>query len=181
MPRLILLFIGLFSATLLAFRSHHIKAEENTTIQWISIEEAYAKIQKEPRKVLIDVYTDWCGWCKVMDRETFKNKAVVEYINKKFYAVKFNAEQKAPISLGAQKFISEGQTHQLALVLTNNQPSYPTTVFLDDTFQMIQPLPGFMKPKEFHEVVTFFGENYHKKEAFETYKTKTYPVIFGGK
>jgi thioredoxin-related protein len=147
-------------------------------IQWISIEEAYIKNQKEPRKVLIDVYTDWCGWCKVMDRETFKNKAVADYINKKFYAVKLDAEQTASITLGGKKFESRGRTHDLALALTNNQPSYPTTVFLDDQFQMIQPLPGYMKPKEFHEVITFFGENYHKKEAFEVYQAKTYPSLY---
>ena len=147
-------------------------------IQWLTIEQAYAKLQKEPRKILIDVYTDWCGWCKVMDRETFKNKAVVDYINKTYYAVKLNAEQKETITLGDKKFISQGRTHELALALTNNQPSYPTTVFLDDQFQMIQPLPGYMKAKEFHEVITFIGDNYHKKEAFETYKVKTYPGLY---
>ncbi|WP_138479826.1 thioredoxin family protein [Dyadobacter bucti] len=156
------------------------KAEE--AIQWLTIEEAYAKIQKEPRKVLIDVYTDWCGWCKVMDRETFRNKSVATYVNEKFYAVKLNAEQKEAIKLGDQKFefLSEGGRgiHQLALALTNNQPSFPTTVFLDDKFQMIQPLPGYMKAKEFHQVITFFGEDYHKKEAFEIYKSKTYDALY---
>jgi thioredoxin-related protein len=154
-------------------------------IQWMTIEEAYAKIQQEPRKVLIDVYTDWCGWCKVMDRETFKNKAVVDYVNRKYYAVKLNAEQKKAITLGDKKFefLSDGGrgVHQLALALTNNQPSYPTTVFLDDKFNMIQPLPGYMKAKEFHQVITFIGENYHKKEAFDSYKSKTYNTLFAGK
>jgi len=154
-------------------------------IQWLTVEQAYAKTQKEPRKVLIDVYTDWCGWCKVMDKETFKNKAVVDYVNKKFYAVKLDAEQKEAITLGGKKFefLAQGGKgiHQLALALTNNQPSFPTTVFLDDKFQMIQPLPGYMKAKEFHEVITFFGDNYHKKEAFETYKAKTYRELYPGK
>ena len=151
-------------------------------IQWLTIEEAYAKMQQEPRKVLIDVYTDWCGWCKVMDRETFKNKAVVAYVNRKYYAVKLDAEQKKAITLGDKKFvyIEEGGrgVHQLALALTNNQLSYPTTVFLDDQFNVIQPLPGYMKAKEFHEVITFFGEDYHKKEAFDTYKSNTYKSMF---
>ncbi|MDQ6477737.1 DUF255 domain-containing protein [Dyadobacter sp. LHD-138] len=158
------------------------KGEE---IQWLTIEQAYAKIQQEPRKVLIDIYTDWCGWCKVMDRETYKNPEVISYINKKFYAVKLNAEQTEAITIGNQKFefLKQGQkgVHQIALALTNNQPSYPTTVFLDDKFQMIQPLPGYMKSKEFHEVITYFGENYNKKESFEDYKAKTYKTIYTGK
>lgn len=151
-------------------------------IQWLTIEEAYAKIQKEPRKVLIDVYTDWCGWCKVMDRETFKDKAVADYINKKYYAVKLDAEQKASIKLGDKefKYLSQGGRgiNEIALALTNNQPSYPTTVFLDDHFNMIQPLPGYLKAKEFHQIITFFGEDYHKKQDFESYKAKTYNSLY---
>ncbi|TLV00216.1 thioredoxin family protein [Dyadobacter luticola] len=154
-------------------------------IQWMSIEEAYAKIQKEPRKVLIDLYTDWCGWCKVMDRETFKDKAVIDYVNKKYYAVKLDAEQKEAIKLGNQnfKYLAQGGRgiNEIALALTNNQPSYPTTVFLDDQFNMIQPLPGYLKAKEFHQIITFIGEDYHKKEAFETYKAKTYTERFPAK
>lgn len=168
-------FVILLALT--GFKSDSAKIAQGE-IQWLTIEQAYAKMQTAPRKVLIDVYTDWCGWCKVMDRETFKNKAVVDYINKKYYAVKLDAEQKGTITLGGKKFTSQGRTHELALALTNNQPSYPTTVFLDDKFQMIQPLPGYMKAREFHEVITFIGDNYHKKEAFETYKAKTYPGLY---
>lgn len=154
-------------------------------IQWLTIEEAYAKIQKEPRKILIDVYTDWCGWCKVMDRETFKDKAVTEYINKKYYAVKLDAEQKGTIRLGDKqfKYLEQGGRgiNEIALALTNNQPSYPTTVFLDDHFNMIQPLPGYLKAKEFHQIITFFGEDYHKKQDFESYKAKTYGSLYPAK
>lgn len=176
----IIFFLILFIA-LTGFRTDSV-IKKSEGIQWITIEEAYAKMQKEPRKVLVDVYTDWCGWCKVMDRETYKNADVIDYINKKYYAVKLNAEQRESITLGNQKFefIAEGQKgiHQMALALTNNQPSFPTTVFLDDKFQMIQPLPGYMKAKEFHEVITFFGDNYNKKESFEDYKAKTYKQLY---
>lgn len=151
-------------------------------IQWLTIEEAFVKIQKEPRKVMIDLYTDWCGWCKVMDRETFKNKAVVDYVNKKYYAVKLDAEQKEAITLGDKKFkyLAQGGRgiNEIALALTNNQPSYPTTVFLDDKFNMIQPLPGYLKAKEFHQIITFIGGDHHKKEDFEAYKSKTYSALY---
>lgn len=162
-----------------------VEAKPAEGIQWLTIEEAFAKIQKEPRKVLIDVYTDWCGWCKVMDRETFKDKAVTDYINKKYYAVKLDAEQKGTIKLGDKefKYLAEGGRgiNEIALALTNNQPSYPTTVFLDDKFNMIQPLPGYLKAKEFHQIITFFGEDYHKKQDFESYKAKTYGTLYPAK
>ncbi|GLU50837.1 thioredoxin family protein [Dyadobacter frigoris] len=183
-PAYIFTSVLILFIALTGFRTDSVTKKEEE-IQWITMEEAYAKIQKEPRKVLVDVYTDWCGWCKVMDRETYKNDEVIDYINKKYYAVKLNAEQREAITLGSQKFefIAEGQKgiHQMALALTNNQPSFPTTVFLDEKFQMIQPLPGYMKAKEFHEVITFFGDNYNKKESFEDYKAKTYKKIYTSK
>ncbi|GAB2765659.1 hypothetical protein GCM10027275_03860 [Rhabdobacter roseus] len=151
-------------------------------IEWLTMEQAYALHQHEPRKWLIDIYTDWCGWCKVMDRETYTDARVVEYVGQKYYAVKFNAEQRDAVQVGEQRFEfvpqGNGGVHQLALSLTNNRPSYPTTVFLDEKMEMIQPLPGYLKAKEFHEIITFFGDNYHQKEQFDQYKTGTYPKLF---
>jgi len=179
-----IIFSCILLAGLTSFRTDS-AVKKNNEIQWLTIEQAYAKNQKEPRKILIDVYTDWCGWCKVMDRETYKNAEIIDYINKKFYAVRLDAEQTEPITIGDQKFefMPQGKkgVHQIAMALTNNQPSYPTTVFLDDKFQMIQPLPGYMKAKEFHEVITFFGDDYNKKESFEDYKAKTYKKIYTSK
>jgi thioredoxin-related protein len=167
--RICLIFISLTS---------FIKPASKKKIQWITMEQAYAKSKKEPRKILIDIYTDWCGWCKVMDRETYTDKKVVEYINEKYYAVKFNAEQKEEVKLGGNRYVSTGRVHELALALTNNKASYPTTVFLESNFDMIQPLPGYFKAQAFHEVVTYFGEGYNKKEAFDQYKGATYTQLF---
>lgn len=151
-------------------------------IKWVTIQEAYALSKKEPRKILVDIYTDWCGWCKVMDRETYTDPKVIDLINKKYYAVKFDAEQKEQVVLGNQKFdyLARGGrgVHELALQLTNNKPSYPTTVFLDEKQQVIQPLPGFLKAKEFHEILAFFGGDYHKKEQFDSFKSTTYPKLY---
>jgi thioredoxin-related protein len=182
-----LVWFFILSATVLVstgFKSDHSERVADG-IHWLTIEEAFAKRQKDPRKIMIDLYTDWCGWCKVMDRETFKNKAVVDYVNAKYYAVKLNAEQKEAIKLGDKNFKYLEQSgrgiHEIALALTNNQPSFPTTVFLDDQFNMIQPLAGYLKAKEFHQVITFIGEDYYKKESFDNYKAKTYGERFQAK
>src|SRR5690606_2585124 len=67
-------------------------------IEWLSWEEVQEKSKFEKRKIFVDIYTDWCGWCKKMDQSTFSDEAVVEYINKHYYAVKFNAEYRNDIT-----------------------------------------------------------------------------------
>ncbi|WP_128547965.1 thioredoxin family protein [Larkinella soli] len=168
---------------LVSFRPQPTKEEGK--IKWLTIEEAFALNQKTPRKMVVDVYTDWCGWCKVMDRKTFSNPAVADYINRNYYAVKLDAEQKADIVLGKDKFVYVGQGgrgyHQLAAALLRNQLSYPTVVFLDEKFQVIQPVAGFMEAPVFHQVITFFGGDHYKKEPFEQFKTSTYAQKYATK
>ena len=65
---------------------------ENTKIKWYTFEQAIKLCEKAPKKLMVDVYTDWCGWCKKMDAETFSNAEIAKYVNEHFYAVKFNAE-----------------------------------------------------------------------------------------
>jgi len=146
------------------------------------MEEAYTKTQQEPRKILVDLYTNWCGWCKVMDRETYSNDDIAAYINSHYYPVKFNAEQRQSVKLGSRNFVfipsGKGGVHQLALFLSNNRQSYPTTVFMDEQMKIIQPLPGYLKPKEFYEVVTFFGGDHYKKESFDAYKKGTFAQLY---
>lgn len=160
------------------------KPAEAKHINWLTVQEAYAQAQKKPKKFVIDVYTDWCGWCKVMDRETFSKPAIVDYVNKNFYPVRFNAEQTGDITLGQRTFhyVNNGGrgVHELAVALLKNQMGYPTTVFMDEKFNLIQPIAGYLEPRTFHQIVTYFGQDYHQKEPFDQYKTGTYAKEFGG-
>ncbi len=154
-----------------------------TKINWMTIEEAYAKQKITPKKMLIDVYTDWCGWCKVMDRETFTNAEVIKYVNQNYYAVKLDAESKKDIKIGPKvyKYDANNRSNEAAIALLQGKMSYPSIVYLDESFSMIQPVPGYMKAKDFHQIITFFGGNYHKKEQFENYKTNIYSKLFSKK
>jgi len=87
------------SITFLGFKASPTSSEITTTeIKWYTLEEALEAQEKNDKKIFIDMYTDWCKWCKVMDQKTFTDQAVIQYMNENFYAVKFNAEQKEAIN-----------------------------------------------------------------------------------
>lgn len=140
-------------------------------INWLTMEEAAEKIKQQPRKVIIDVYTDWCGWCKKMDQSTFTDPAVVAYVNKHYYAVKLNAEGKAPITLNGHTYTykPDYKAHELAIALLQGQMSYPTTVYLDEKFNMLTPVPGYLDAPTLTKILTYFGGNNHKKMSWEEY------------
>jgi thioredoxin-related protein len=134
-------------------------------IQWISLDEAYKRSQKEPRKIYIDLYTAWCGWCKVMDKNTFANPDVVSFINKKYYAVKYNPEVDADVQLGNKTFKT---------LMQGNVNGYPTSMFLDEKGNLIQSISSYLEPKVFHQISVYFGDNHNQKEPFDAFSTGTY-------
>ena len=143
-------------------------------IKWLTIEEALEKSKTEKRKILVDVYTDWCGWCKHMDSTTYLDPTVVNYINEKYYAVKFNAEQTADIQYKntVYKFKKTGARgfHELASLWLNNRLSYPTTVVLNEDLDVIQPIPGYQDASKMDAIIHYFGTDSHRKVPWEKYE-----------
>lgn len=125
--------------------------KNNDGINWLSIEEAQARGKKEPKKVFVDVYTNWCGFCKKMDANTFSNPEIIKYVNDHFYAVKLNAESKKLVTFNGTT-LSEAELARAFRVT-----GYPTIVFIDETFRYIQPVPGYREPAEFHKILLQFN------------------------
>ncbi len=148
-------------------------------IEWISIEEAIKKSKKTPKKVIIDVYTDWCGYCKKMDKYTFQNEKIAEYINENYYAVKLDAEQKKDILFKGEtyKYVQSGRGgyHEFAAALLNGKLSYPTVAFLDENLDLLQPIPGYQTPQSLDPILKYFIEGYQKKSWEEFQKEYSSP------
>jgi thioredoxin-related protein len=151
-------------------------AQEAETVKWYTIEEVQKLIKNEPRKIYIDMYTDWCGWCKVMDKKTFTDDRISSKLNSTFYAVKFDAEGKNPVDFKNQtySFVAQGARgyHELAAALMQGKMSYPTSVFLDENLNVISPLPGYYPPEKLDPILEFIGEDHYKTTNYEQFLSK---------
>ena len=150
------------------------KSQDNSTVQWLSFEEAVSSNEKAPKKIFLDMYTHWCGWCKRMDATTFSNPEVVSYLNKHFYSVKFNAETKDSILFKDKyfQFKPEYKSNELAAILMNGQMSYPTSVYLDSESNLIGPVPGYLTAEQFLPVLKYFAEDLYKTTKWDDYMNR---------
>jgi thioredoxin-related protein len=145
-------------------------------MRWYSIEEVIklkADHPEDDKAVFIDVYTDWCGWCKRMDATTFRDKQVQAILTEEFYPVKFDAEQREAIQMDGKTFeyVSSGRRgyHELAATLLQGKMSYPSFVFLDEDMNMIQPLPGYRSAKDMLPILHFIGKEKFKQQSWEEF------------
>lgn len=143
-------------------------------INWYSFEEAVELVQKNPRKILIDIYTDWCGFCKRMEAETFSDPRVARYINNNFYPVKFNSETRDTIYFQGHMFINEGQqrrsAHQLSIALLQGQMSYPSIVYMNEQLEILTAVPGFVTPERIEPILKFIGDGHYRTLSWEDFQ-----------
>ena len=147
---------------------------KDTIIKWMTIEQAEAAQKKSPRKILVDVYTSWCRWCRVEDSVTFKNREIAHYINQHFYPVKFDAESRPPVTFHEVRYIflkdEDKWVHEFARYILNGKLSYPGTAFLDENGHLIDAKNGYMDAPYLETVLNFYGSNSYKKMKYAAFE-----------
>lgn len=151
-------------------------------IEWISIEEALERQQLDPKKLLVEVYTDWCKVCHKLDQISLSQPQVAIYVNENYYAVKFNAESKKAINfMGKQySFVEKSNNgyHEFAYKITHGKLNYPSLVFLDKDLSIIQSIYGFHGPDKLLKVLTYFAEDYNKKLPWKDFNAQYNNMIY---
>jgi len=154
--------------------------ENNSEIQWLSIDQVQVKMKEHPKKVYIDMYTSWCGWCKRMDATTFKDADVAKYMNEHYYCVRFDAERKDDVRFAGKMyhFDPQNNVNELALQLMGGREklSYPTAIYMDEMFQNPQPVPGYHDVAQMEMITKYICEGIYKKQPFPDYQKAFTPT-----
>ena len=155
--------------------------ETEKEINWVTMEEAIELQKTVPKKIMMDVYTNWCGPCKMLDKNTFHNADVADYVNEHFYAVKFNGEGNESVtykdktygnpSYDATKANKRNSAHDFARFLKVR--AYPTMLFFDEEANFITPVTGYLKPQQLELYLKLFQSDKYKEmttqEQFNEY------------
>lgn len=150
-------------------------------IRWMTMDEALAAQKKEPRKIFMDVYTTWCGPCKLLDKNTFSDKSVIDYINKHYYAVKFNAEGEESVTYQGFTYTNpnyrperKGRNAQHLFAHALKVNAYPTMAYFKEDGSLIQTVPGYHTPKQLEVFLKMIHSDEYLKittaEAWKSYQ-----------
>jgi thioredoxin-related protein len=170
------MFISLFLFTT------GLKAQQ-AQINWMTVAQVQEAMKKEPKKIMMDVYTNWCGPCKMMMKNTFTDPTVIAYINKNYYAVKFNAEGNQEVNFKGNTYSnpnynpaktnSRNGTHEftMAVAPVNGRVAYPTIVYMDEDFNILSPVQGYLQPAQIMPILSYFGDNAYKTMDYQTFQS----------
>jgi thioredoxin-related protein len=149
---------------------------ENGLVKWLDFKEAQELNKKQAKPFIVDVYTDWCGWCKHMMKTTYSNPNIAGYINQHFYPVKFNAETKDTIEYNGKIYKPTSPNpktpHELAIKFLGTSLSYPSTIFVANNFEYNLLSQGYLEEKKIEPLLIYTVENVYKSSGYEDFSAQ---------
>lgn len=142
-------------------------------LDWLKMDGLTEKMKSNPRPAIIDIYTNWCYWCKVMDKKTYHNTKVISYINDHFYPVKLDAETRQIVEWQNKRynFNDNYKINDFAFYASSGDIGFPTTVIIPDENSAPISFQGFLEPKEIEPILKYFGEGAYKTKTYTVYKS----------
>ncbi len=174
------LLLMIFSTFIISYAEAKIRRApfSQAEVNWTTIDKAVDATKTTNKKfILVDLYTDWCGWCKKMDENTLTDPGIVASLNENFTAVKFNAEIPEPVVFNGKtySFTKTGSrgANQLALDLgtVGGKLGYPTLVVLDANGNKLQTFPGYKDVETLNTILNYFKTGVYKTMDFQQFQS----------
>jgi thioredoxin-related protein len=173
MRKLLIICFILFSGSIFAQ-----KLVPPSMVKWYTLKQALELNKQKPRPIMIDFYTDWCGFCTQMMNTTFTDATVTSYLNNNFYPVRFDAEGSDTVVFNDTTYIRPAgqKTHNFAIHILKQQLMYPTIVMITKQNTRAN-IPGFHTADKFIPILIYFNEEVYNTSTFEDFD-KYYQKVF---
>lgn len=132
-------------------------------IEWISLEEAQQLASKDGKKILVNVFTDWCEFCKKLDAEVYPDSTVRKNMNDFYHSVRLDGESEEMISFNGESMTKIDFAQELGV------RSYPTILFIDSEGELLLQINGYMPVEDFHSMLVYIGEEAYKRTEFHEF------------
>ena len=149
-----------------------------TKIKWMNLQEIEFELRKNPKKVMVEVYSKDCEWCKRFEAEVLTNPVIVKYLNKHYYLAKIDVFNKTPFRFKNKVLLSTNGFHPLTAEYLKGQAplSFPTQLFFDEKLNFLNFLKGYNTAANFEIAIAYFGEDINKSATWDQFL-----IIYKGK
>ena len=159
-------YVAIFFFSLLMFISVSC-AGDKPELEWRTFNRGLTEARSTHKKIMLDVYTDWCKWCKKLDSEVYSEDKVAAYLKKEFVVIKLNAESDQQLTYKGKR------SSEMQLAHAFGVEGYPTIIFLDPNGDNITSIPGFVPAEKFLPILHYIGEDHYKSMSWEDYQNSS--------
>jgi thioredoxin-related protein len=132
-------------------------------LDWLAFDAAASRASREGKHVIVDIYTTWCGWCRVMERQTYANSEVADYLTQNFVLAKVNGESSSKLHWKGREITERQFAREVGVT------GFPTTFFLKPDLDVLGGVPGFIRPHDFMIYARYVGTRWYEKGKLQDY------------
>lgn len=141
-------------------------AGDKIELKWKNFDVGISEAKQTKKKILLDVYADWCKWCKKLDAEVYAEPKVAAYLNKHYILIKVNGESNNKLTYKNEKMTEQQLSQGFGVT------GFPTIIFLESNGDAIDKLGGFVPADRFLPILQYIGEDHYQKMKWDEFLKK---------